>query len=328
MDRFGRREFIRRLSTAPAALAGLAQAVGEDRPSRRVRFGLIADIHPDVMPDGIQRVHAFVAAMERAKVDFILQLGDFCWPARRNQPFLDAWNQFRGRRFHVLGNHDMDGGYTREQTVAFYGMPDKRYVFSAGPVRGIVLDGNEPGGKATGYKRFIGAEQLAWLERELAAADRPAAVFIHQPFDADKEDYLENSAAVRAVIERAEQIKPGSVVAVFSGHLHTDYTRLVNGIRYIQINSASYWWLNNPTARRETYPPAVHKAYPHLTHVAAYRDPLWALVRLDFERAELVIKGRRSKWVGPDPWTRGEQTSRPREQVHPSISSRRLKLNA
>ena len=108
MDRFERREFIRRLSLAPAALGAAAHAIGETKPPPRVRFGLIADIHPDVMPDGIERVRAFVAAMQRAKVDFILQLGDFCWPAPRNRPFLEAWNQFPGPRFHVLGNHDMD----------------------------------------------------------------------------------------------------------------------------------------------------------------------------------------------------------------------------
>ena len=140
------------------------------------------------------------------------------------------------------------------------------------------------------------------------------------------EDCLENSAAVRAVLERAEQHRPGSVVAVFGGHLHLDYARVVNGVRYIQINSASYWWLNNPDARRQTYPPAVHQAHPYLTHVAAYRDPLWALVTLDFERAELVLKGRGTRWVGPDPWTRGEQTPWPREHLHPSISTRRVKL--
>jgi len=195
-----RRQFIRRLALGPAVLAGVAHAVGETKRTRRVRFGLIADIHPDVMPDGIERVRAFVAAMQRAQVDFILQLGDFCWPAPRNQPFLEAWNQFRGPRFHVLGNHD------------------------------------------------------------------------------------------------------------------------------IQINSASYWWLNNPAARRETSPSEVHKAYPYLTHVAAYREPLWALVTLDLDRGELAIKGRRTQWVGPDPWARGEQAPWPREQLHPAVSTRRPRL--
>ena len=321
-----RRGFIRRLAIAPAALDGMARGSIGSKPSGRVRFGLIADIHPDMLPDGLERVRAFVAAMGQGRVDFILQLGDFCWPAASNRPFLQGWKTFDGPAYHVLGNHDMDEGYTREQTVAFCGMPAPHYAFSAGPVRGLVLDGNEPGGKANGYKRFVGSDQLAWLERELGQADRPVVLFIHQPFDADHGDCLENSAAVRAVLEHAERTNPGRVIAVFSGHLHLDYERVVNGIRYIQINSASYWWLNNPAARRATYPPEVHKAYRYLTHVAAYHDPLWALVTLDFERGELVIEGRRSEWVGPDPWERGETTDRPREQIHPWISDRHLKL--
>ncbi len=324
MGTLKRREFVCRLSLATVALAGCASAVGQDRPARRIRFGLIADIHQDVMPDGLVRVDAFVRAMQEAKADFILQLGDFCVPAPRNQPFLDAWNRFGGPRFHVLGNHDMDGGYTREQSAAFFGMPHKHCAFPAGPVRGIVLDGNEPGGKAGGYKRFLGAEQLAWLRQQLTQGDRPALVFIHQAIDADHDGCLENSAAVRGVLEEAERAIPGSVVAVFSGHLHLDDTRVINGIRYVQINSASYWWLNNPAARRETYPPEVHKAHPFLTHVAAYRDPLWALVTLDFESAELVIQGRHTQWVGPDPWARGEQVPWTRDQLHPGISDRRL----
>ena len=64
-----------------------------------------------------------------------------------------------------------------------------------------------------------------------------------------------------------------------------------------------------------------------MTHVAAYRDPLWALVTLDLDRGELVIKGRRTRWVGPDPWVRGEQAPWPREQLRPWVSDWRLKLN-
>ncbi|MHB1308349.1 MAG: metallophosphoesterase family protein [Limisphaerales bacterium] len=323
-----RREFIRRLTIAPAALAGLARSRAEDQPSRRVRFGVMADLHTDLMPDGVERLRAFVTAMEASRTDFVLQLGDFCWPMPGNQSVLEAWNRFGSPRFHVLGNHDMDGGHTREHSAGFFGMPAKYYAFAAGPIRGLVLDGNEPGGQAAGYKRFVGAEQLGWLERELARADRPTVLFIHQPFDADHDGCLENSAAVRAVVERAESTKPGSVVAVFSGHLHVDGERTVNGIRYLQINSASYWWLNNAAARRETYPPEVHQAYPYLTHVAAYRDPLWAMVTIDLERGELVLEGRRTEWVGPDPWQRGETTPWSREQVRPGVSDRRLTLRS
>ncbi len=300
--------------------------MGAEKLSRPVRFGIISDIHPDMLPDGLQRVQRFVSAMEEAGVEFVIQLGDFCWPAPSNRPYMEAWNAFRGPRYHVLGNHDMDEGYTREQTVAFCKMPGMHYTFSAGPLLGIVLDGNEPGGKASGYRRFMAAEQLAWLEGELAQAEKPAVLFIHEPFDADVEDYLENASQVRSVLERAQQRKPGSIIAVFSGHLHLDYTAMVNGIRYIQINSAAYWWLNNPAARRETYPSEVHKSFRYLTHVAAYRDPLWALVTVDLERGQLTLEGRRSEWVGPDPWARGETTDRPREHLHPWIQDRTLSL--
>lgn len=321
-----RRGFLHRLAIAPALVPGLTRGGANRRFPDQLRFGVIADIHPDVLPDGLERVQAFVKAMESANVDFIIQLGDFCWPAPAMRRYRDAWNQFRGPAYHVLGNHDMDEGYTREQTVDFCRMPGMHYTFAAGPVRGIVLDGNEPGGKASGYRRYLGPAQRSWLELQLRTLDRPSLLFIHQPFDADDPDGLENSAEIRAVVERAEQSQPGSVVAVFSGHLHLDYARVVNGIRYFEVNSAAYWWLNNPAARRETYPPDVHQKFRYLTHVAAYRDPLWAIVTLDLGRGELTLEGRRSEWIGPDPWARGETTHRPREFLHPWISDRRLEL--
>lgn len=321
-----RRHFLHRFALAPLAVGALTSGLSAAASSRRLRFGMISDIHPDMLPDSVERIRAFVETMEKAKVEFVIQLGDFCWPAPSNRRYLEVWNTFRGPRYHVLGNHDMDEGYTREQTVAFCGMPAMHYTFPAGPALGIVLDGNEPGGKLSGYKRFMAPDQLAWLERQLRQADRPAFLFIHQPFDDDKNDYLENSAEVRAVVEKAEKDRPGSILAVFSGHLHMDYQRTVNGIRYVEINSAAYWWLNNAAARRETYPPEVHKSFKYLTHVAAYRDPLWALVTLDLEKGELLVEGRQTTWVGPDPWTRGETTDRPHEYIRPVLSDRRLSL--
>lgn len=68
-----RRGFVRRVSLASVAWAGLAPVGGAVDSARRVRFGLIADIHPDVLPDGLERVQAFVSAMTEARVDFVIQ---------------------------------------------------------------------------------------------------------------------------------------------------------------------------------------------------------------------------------------------------------------
>ena len=35
------------------------------------------------------------------------------------------------------------------------------------------------------------------------------------------------------------------------------------------------------------------------------KDPLWALVTVDLRRGFLEIDGRRTEWVGPDPWELG-----------------------
>lgn len=258
-------------------------------------------------------------------MDFIIQLGDFCQPHSRNEPFLAAWNTFSGPRYHVLGNHDMDGGAAREKTVEFYGMPDRYYAFDAGPMRGIVLDGNDPGGQAGGYRRFIAADQQAWLRRELEKTDRPVCLFIHQPLDTPSSG-VENGEAVRAILEQAEAARPGTVLAVFAGHFHQDYELHIEGIPYVQINSASYVWLP-ADAVRETYPAELHRAHPYLSHVAAYRDPLWAVVTLDLNCGELWLEGRRSEWVGPDPWQRGASEDQyPRDKNRPAISDRKLAL--
>jgi 3',5'-cyclic-AMP phosphodiesterase len=324
-----RRTFLKRIALAPAAVAAMSRIVAAESPSiaaAKLRFGLIADVHHDVMPDGIQRLTAFLKAMEKIKADFVVQLGDFCWPHPRNKPFLDVWNAYRGPRYHVLGNHDMDGGYKRQQTAAVYGMPDTHYTFSSGPVRGIVLDANEPGGKTRGYAHYVGPQQLDWLAQQLNESDRSAIVFVHQPFD---DDGVENAPAVRAVLQRAEKKHPGRVLAVFSGHFHMDYQRIVSGIPYIQINSASYVWLGTPKTARETWPHAIHAKHPSLVSVAAYRDPLWALVTLDLTRGEMTIEGRRTEWVGPDPWQRGaSEKSDPRDRVRPAISDRTVALVA
>jgi len=298
-----------------------AHSANENPPI--LRFGLIADVHQDIMHDGHQRIKAFTQAMAKAKADFICQLGDFCWPHERNRGFLERWEQFDGARYHVLGNHDMDGGYTREHTVAFWGMPGKHYSFDTKGVHVMVLDGNEPGGKRKGYKRYVSQEQLAWIRGDLKTVTRPTIVFSHQALD--DATGIENSEEVRKVLEEAKT-KAGQnrVVACFCGHHHDDQATQINGIHYIRINSASYSWLGEKF-KHESYSTDIHDKFPWISHTAPYRNPLWALVDIDLTKGRLVIKGRKTSWVGPTPWELGidTQTKDP-EVCAPRISDRVL----
>ena len=107
----GRRAFLK--GTALAATSTYLApwpAWAQQSESKPLRIGVIADIHKDVMHDADDRLSAFIDHMKREAVDFIIQLGDFCVPIEENKGFLDIWNTFPQERYHVLGNHDTDGG--------------------------------------------------------------------------------------------------------------------------------------------------------------------------------------------------------------------------
>ena len=78
-----------------------------------------------------------------------------------------ANNAYGGPRHHVIGNHDMDGGFKREQTVAWYGMPARYHAFDHGGVRFITLDGNEGVlyNGAARVEEHVPHELIARLER-------------------------------------------------------------------------------------------------------------------------------------------------------------------
>jgi predicted phosphodiesterase len=316
-----RRSFLKTVSFCSGACLFQPFAFGSSKNPAVLRFGLIADVHQDVMHDGPQRIEAFTEEMNEAKADFICQLGDFCWPHERNRGFLERWRQFDGPRHHVLGNHDMDGGYTRDHTVAFLGMPGKHYSFDKQGVHVMVLDGNETGGKSEGYKRYISKKQLSWISKDLRATLLPTIVFTHQALD--HSTGVENSEDVRKTLEEAKT-KTGQkkVVACFCGHHHDDQAKHIDGIHYIRINSASYAWLGGEF-KHESYGKDIHRDFPWISHTAPYKDPLWAFVEMDVTKGRLVVRGRKTSWVGPTPWELGiDKETKDPNVCAPRISDR------
>jgi 3',5'-cyclic AMP phosphodiesterase CpdA len=322
-----RRSFLKAASLCSGVYLFQPLALGANEIRNSVCFGLIADVHQDIMHDSPERVSAFTSAMNEAGADFVCQLGDFCWPQEKNREFLQQWGQFEGPRYHVLGNHDMDGGAMREQTVAFYGMPAMHYSFDRGSVHFIVLDGNEPGGQSTGYPRYVSQEQLDWIAEDLNVTSLPTIVFSHQALD-DISGGVENSDAVRRILEQATtESGRKKVAACFCGHHHADHAYLINGIHYIHINSASYKWLGDEF-RHESYSEEIHQKYPWISRTAPYKDPLWAYVEIDPTQGRLIVKGRSTSWVGPNPWELGaaEERSMGEEPIEPKVSDRNLEL--
>ncbi|WP_183576086.1 metallophosphoesterase family protein [Mucilaginibacter sp. X5P1] len=241
----------------------------------KIRFGICANIHQGIIGGGESRLKIFINDMQKQNVDFIIQLGDFCIPCEKNLSFLKIWEHYPGARYHVLGNHDMDGGFTHDQVMAFWKAPYKYYSFDNNGYHFIVLNGNEHNSsdnKLAGYNRYIGKEQQEWLKKDLQHTTLPTILFCHQRLDNNSKG-IENAAKIRLILERANQNAGFKKVRlVFSAH-HVDHQNEIKGIFYIQVNSVSYQWLGN-TYVKFRYSIEIDKKYPDRNYTMPYKDPV------------------------------------------------------
>jgi len=131
------------------------------------------------MHDAEHRITTFIDSMKAAKPDFIVDLGDFLTPAPKYAPHFAIWNAYPGPKYHVIGNHEMDGGYSLQQALAYRNMPSSYYSFQRNGFHFIVLDGNDKKSpELKGYQEHMGPQQLAWLKDELAKTVDPNRHFL------------------------------------------------------------------------------------------------------------------------------------------------------
>ena len=274
----------------------------------KITFAIGADFHAQDIPAGLTNVKAFVDEAKKKKVDFIIELGDFCRLDEGSRPYHEVWNSFASDKYHVIGNHDMDS-YNADEYVEGMGMPGRYYSFDKGDFHFIVLDGNNlfDGNTYTHYqygnfykpmeqRAFMDPEQIEWLKRDLAPTDKKCVLFSHQSIDA----MMNNGAEVRKILEDANRDAGfKKVVLAFSGHTHSDYSIEINGITYIQINSASYVWCDVPTQTEKRYPKEINDRYSLLKYSITYDAPLFAIVTLTDKGAK--VKGRKANFMPPMP---------------------------
>ena len=331
MSTYTRREAIRYGSLAATALgasfaklsqAGLAAPADWRKNLRKIKIGLVADVHQDIIHDGWARMRVFVDEMKQQKVDALVQLGDFAMPHRKNQAFLDVWNDYDGPKHHVLGNHDTDSGFSKEQTMGWWGMPERYYSFDVGGWHFIVLDGNDKNpGKWSGYVRYIAEDQREWLAKDLASTKAPTMIFSHQTLESDSG--VANSQEVRSVLEEANRDAGWQkVYACLCGHHHTDGLTEIAGIRYIHVNSMSYKWVGGRQKQRR-FADHIEQAYPLVSHTAPYQDPLYTTLTLDPETGLLGIEGKETKFVPPTPT---ELELRNAKGMLPTITARNIQI--
>ncbi len=266
-----RREFLKGTAGMSlfAALPGCANlwAPSQAADGVALRFGMVTDIHyadreSDKVARGVSGKRYFreslikldeaVRVFNEREVDFAIELGDFKdFTRKKKAKTLDylkdvegVFAKFDGPRYHVCGNHDFDG---MTPAVFFAHTPndgevmDKGYYsFEKNGITCIVLDacydskGKHYSGWSEWHDTNIPADQVAWLERELASAKGHVLVFCHQRLDdrAAAQHNVKNAAQIRALLE-----KSGKVKGVFTGHQHNGGIRELNGILYYSLRA-------------------------------------------------------------------------------------------
>ncbi|GMQ26574.1 hypothetical protein Aoki45_32570 [Algoriphagus sp. oki45] len=317
-----RRNFLQRLTWSSLALSVPGLTFCQTPFKKKIKIGLISDLHQDIIPDGEKRLEAFLNKMQKEKVDAIVQLGDFAVPSPENQGLIERFNQAHKNVFHVLGNHDVDYGYSFDQCVKAYQISSPYYSRNLEGIKVIVLDGNEEGSPnpTQGYPAYIGAEQQAWLRKELEEAKVPVMILCHQPLAGIYP--LDNAKEMQDLLRHYAD----RILLVLNGHAHVDQHLEVRGIHFVHINSASYYWVGENLAHF-SYPEEVHAQFPQLDKTCPYSESLFALLTIDLEKGLISLEGKKAEWLGPSPQELGISyltEAQMRENLIPEIKTRRI----
>ena len=237
------------LKSSAAALAGLTLTsfscsgpIGRNRGTGTVRFGIVTDCHyadADTVGtryyrDSLNKLTECVEVMNRQRVDFLVELGDF---KDQNPPAVEQ------KTYHVLGNHDADS-LSKTQFLANIENtsinPTRTYYsFDYNGVHFIILDANyKSNGADYDHGNFdwtdanIPPAELQWLKQDLATSHGAVIVLIHQLLDGTGSYYVKNAAEVRQVLEQS-----GKVLAVFQGHHHDGGYSRIKGIHYYTLKA-------------------------------------------------------------------------------------------
>ena len=275
-----------------------------------LKFGIITDIHIGFIKDAPKRFAAFEKAMSTLRPDAVIQMGDFAYPNKENQKYVDAFNSLTKHPVHAIGNHELDLKLTREDAKKSWGIPDYYYTREIHGLKIIVLDGNDRGSPTYktygGYHSYIGETQRSWLSKELSSAKTPVLIISHQP--------LAGGSAVDNAKQMQTLLKPhkNKILLCLNGHSHLDQHLEIDGIHYLHINSASYYWLGGKI------------------RTAFYRDPLFTTMSIDKDSGTIAFSASPSSWLNGSPEEVGYFEDR-KDRVHlknhiaPRISARLIK---
>ena len=256
-----------------------------------MKFLMFADLHyaPGVFMGGTwEDLKLLQQRAEEENCDFIIHAGDFCHDVDKATDYIKAYNDFHIPSYHCLGNHDCDGT-SYQETLKAYNMPNGYYFFDCKGYRFIIFDPNYCllDGKYVHYdngnyfatpeaRDHVPPEQLSWLRETISASPYPCVLISHESIEREG-NAIKNKKALLEIINNANQEQPGKVLLVINGHYHRDNLRILDGVCYWDVKSASFDGLLNT---HDLYPEELRKEIYYMNHIVVYDDPLYAIVTL------------------------------------------------
>ncbi len=273
MIRISRRQFLGRAAAGGAAMgvlgwSGCASRVA--KPDFSIAF--MTDMHVQKEKRAAEGWRASLRHVQEhpANPDFIVTGGDLAMDilatdvAKADEQY-DLYfsaidDILRIPVHHVLGNHDCLGIYEKSGLTPDHPLYGKEYfrqrfqresTYTSFDHRGwhfVLLD-------TVGFdgRRYIGhvdEEQLAWLERDLAEANKPTVVFGHIPLFSNLwelgsglEKPISDSFSVVNADDVAKVLAGHPVKLSLSGHLHQNETWTYKGVEFANVGAVSGgWW--------------------------------------------------------------------------------------
>lgn len=217
-----------------------------------IRFVAFTDLHYDHIPDGDRRLEELISNMGEEKIDFIISLGDLCYPSIENRKVIHILNNSGVPVYYAIGNHDSDL-FMQDDVMKFYNIREDYYSFVIEETKFIVLNSCYIKGKDSSYpyyKRnynksndiypFIPDVEQEWLIKEMQSQELNYVIFSHHS--------LANDFMKRGIANRKE------IREIFS------------------------------------YTDEIHKRYPFLKDLILYKEPLYAIIEINNEK--ISVKGR------------------------------------
>ncbi len=273
------------LSTTAAGLTGVTAASCAKRPSEPVRTKLFSFIHftdIHVHPES-GATEGFLQAIEKmnsVNPDFVVSGGDLQTDVlaadeeRANMLYdlyIKCCENFDAPIYDTIGNHEIFGitvpdkvsenhpDWGKEMYKRRLGNGSTYMSFDHKGVHFLLLDsmGIEKRENAPGHRYFgeIGAEQMSWINNDLAALpeNSPVIATVHIPLFTlmpQIQNGLNSAAAKPSVItdglELYELLTTQRLFGVFQGHHHVNETYIYKNTKFIESAAVCGAWWSGP----------------------------------------------------------------------------------